>query len=114
MYICRFLKICFFALSIFSLEAREHKRECFKHNIQLQLSDANGFPVDGTQFWVTLDIIKEGPKVTIQLPVIDFQTGPMSTNPNDFPPLVSGAISTPRMAFYQNVYDLMTWSTVLT
>ena len=33
--------------------------QCFKHNIQLQLSDANGFPVDGTQFWVTLDIIKE-------------------------------------------------------
>ena len=68
---------------------KKHKRECFKHNIQLQLSDSLGFPVPGTEFWVTLDIIKEGNKVTIQFPVINFQTGPV--NPDDPGiPLVSG------------------------
>ena len=50
----------------------------FEHKIQLQLSDANGFPVPGTQFWITLTIIKESNKVTIQFPVINFQTGPVS------------------------------------
>ncbi len=48
--------------------------ETFSHNIQLQLSDSNGFPVDGTQFWVTLDVIKQGSQVTLQFPVINFQT----------------------------------------
>ncbi len=67
----------------------KHKRECFKHNIQLQLSDSLGFPVEGTEFWITLDIIKEGPKVTIQFPVINFQTGPVSRD-DSFVPLVPG------------------------
>lgn len=31
----------------------------FKHNIQLQLYDANGVPVYGTEFWVTLNIVKK-------------------------------------------------------
>ena len=67
----------------------KHERECFKHNIQLQLSDGLGFPVQGTQFWITLDIKKEGNKVTIQFPVINFQTGPVSPE-NPFFPLFPG------------------------
>ena len=58
-----------------------HHKKQFEHKIQLQLSDSLGFPVPGTEFWVTLTIIKEGPKVTIQVPVINFQTGP--TSPDD-------------------------------
>ena len=64
--------------------------QCFKHNIQLQLSDSLGFPVDGTQFWITLDIIKRGNLVTIQFPVINFQTGPSANNPAEVPPLLPG------------------------
>lgn len=64
---------------------REHKRpqktESFGHNIQLQLYDSLDVPVDGTQFWVTLKILKEGQKVTISLPIINFQTD--STSPDD-------------------------------
>ena len=67
--------------------------ECFKHTIQLQLSDANGFPVDGTQFWVTLDIIKQSNLVTIQFPVINFQTGPKSAE-DPGTPLPGGYIYT--------------------
>lgn len=67
--------------------------EYFQHDIQLQLSDPFGFPVPGTQFWVTLDIIKEGPKVTILLPLINFQTGPVANDPVEqpfLPPIVPG------------------------
>ncbi len=57
----------------------------FKHNIQLQLADSNGFRVVGTEFWVTVDIVKNGPRVTIQLPLINFQTGECSSS-NPFCP----------------------------
>ena len=60
------------------------ERKCLKHNIQLQLTDSNGNPVAGTEFWVTLTITKDGPDVTIQLPLINFQTGP--SNPGTFLP----------------------------
>lgn len=61
----------------------------FEHKIQLQLSDSFGLPVPGTEFWVSLTITKKGNKVTIQLPVINFQIGP--TSPNDpFPPQLPG------------------------
>src|SRR5690348_14277043 len=59
--------------------------ERFKHNIQLQLSDALGFPVQGTEFWVTLDVVKNGPLVTIQIPLINFQTGQISMDDPFFP-----------------------------
>ena len=59
------------------------KTKCFEHQIQLQLSDSLGFPVPGTEFWVKLNILKEGNKVTIQLPVINFQTGPFANNPDE-------------------------------
>lgn len=57
----------------------------FEHNVQLQLFDSLGFPVPNTRFWVTLEIIKEGPKVTIQFPVINFQTGPVANDPVEAP-----------------------------
>jgi hypothetical protein len=63
---------------------------CFKHAIQLQLANALGFPVENTNFWVTLDVIKQGPLVTIQLPLINFQTGPEGTIPPGIAPLVPG------------------------
>lgn len=59
--------------------------ESFKHNIQLQLADSLGFLVDGTQFWVELVIDKKGSLVTVQLPVINFQTGQVSTLSPYFP-----------------------------
>ena len=62
----------------------------FSHNILLQLSDSLGFPVANTQFWVTLLIVKEKNKITIQFPVINFQTGPSSNNPSASPPLLPG------------------------
>ena len=70
-----------------SMQAKDTNQnvQCFKHNIQLQLSDGNGFPVPGTEFWITLDIIKNGNLVTIQFPVINFQTGPVSTESPLFP-----------------------------
>ncbi len=65
----------------------------FKHNIQLQLSDALGFPVEKTQFWVTIDVVKNGPLVTLQIPLINFQTGQISMDDPFFPgplPYISG------------------------
>ena len=56
------------------------KRDEFTHPMQLQLYDGLGLPVDGTQFWVNLKIIKKGKKVKIQFPVINFQTGPVASN----------------------------------
>lgn len=54
-----------------------------QHQIQLQLCDSLGFPVEGTAFWVTLDLIKEGPIVTVQLPAINFETGQASNFPQE-------------------------------
>ena len=62
------------------MSSEECSREEFKHEMQLQLYDGLGVPVDGTQFWITLKIIKKGKKVKIQFPVINFQTGPVATN----------------------------------
>lgn len=73
-----------------SAEVNSHCKKQFEHKIQLQLSDSLGFPVPGTEFWVTLLIVKNGNKVTIQLPVINFQTGPSANNPAEPPPLVQG------------------------
>ncbi len=87
-----------------SLSARKDhcKIDCFSHNIQLQLADSLGFPVDGTEFWVTLDILKIGPWVTIQLPLINFQTGQISSNPREIPflpPLVNGGYLITKSGF---------------
>jgi len=66
-----------------------HNMHC-THDIQLQLADGLGFPVDGTQFWVSLDIVKQGPLVTIQLPVINFQTGQQTGSAGAIAPLIPG------------------------
>lgn len=63
-----------------------YKSCVLKHNIQLQLYDAYGVPVPGTEFWVTLNILKSGPKVTIQLPLINFETGPYANSSFELPP----------------------------
>ena len=63
----------------------EEKNKSFQHNIQLQLVDSLGFLVDGTQSWVTIDVIKNGPLVTLLLPQINFQTGQVSTDNPYFP-----------------------------
>src|SRR6266446_6110507 len=62
-----------------SASHHSYKIKSFTHSMQLQLSDSLGFPVPGTEIWVQLEIIKQGPLVTIQLPVINFETGPVST-----------------------------------
>ena len=74
---------------VFSLQNNQLKNS-YQHNIQLQLSDGNGVPVSGTKFWVTLTILKEGPKVTIQLPLINFVTGPYAHASFESPPVLSG------------------------
>lgn len=51
-----------------------YKSEPFEHNITFQLISSTGSPIAGTQFEVTLTILKEGPKIIIQFPVINFQT----------------------------------------
>ena len=56
------------------------KRDEFTHQMQLQLYDGLGLPVDGTKFWINLKIVKIGKDVRIQFPVINFQTGPVASN----------------------------------
>ena len=94
----KLLWICLLAINnrlIFSNLENKHKsqhKKCFQHTIKLQLSDSLGFPVPKTEFDVTLDIIKDGPKVIIQFPLINFQTGPMANDPKEIlpPNLVPG------------------------
>lgn len=73
--------------------AHTQKNEWFEHNIQFQLYDSLDVPVEGTQFWVTLKILKEGKKVTISLPAINFQTGPISSV-DPYNPLPGGTLRT--------------------
>ena len=89
--------VCNF-VSLFCLAKEEKskgifKSEMIKHDIELQLSDPYGIPVPGTQFKVTLNILKEGEKVTLQLPSINFVTGPIANAPFEkpfLPPPISG------------------------
>lgn len=69
------------------------QNETIKHKIQLQLSDPYGIPVPGTEFWVSLNIVREGQRVTIQLPSINFFTGPLAHASYEepfLPPPISG------------------------
>jgi hypothetical protein len=78
---------------VFKIEKPSSSNTSFKHNIQLQLSDPFGVPVPNTKFWVTLQIKKEGSKVTIQLPQINFITGPLANASFErpfLPPMISG------------------------
>ena len=62
-----------------------------EHRIQLQLYSNLTWPVDNTQFWVTLKIIKTDSKVEIFFPTINFQTGPY-TNDNNSTTLPEGGV----------------------
>jgi hypothetical protein len=55
----------------------------FKHRMQLQVSDSLGFLIDGTQFWITIEVSTDENTVLLQLPTINFQTisGPSDRNP---------------------------------
>ena len=45
------------------------------HNVQFQLFDAYGWPVENTEFWVTIKLHKQRDSITLSLPAINFQTG---------------------------------------
>jgi hypothetical protein len=67
-----------------SLNRSKH-RTTFKHSMQLYLADAYGIEVPGSEFWITIDVIKEkinnnATRVTLQLPSISFETGPFANN----------------------------------
>ena len=53
----------------------KYHKKYVKHDIQLQVADSMGFAVAGTEFWITVTIIKQGKKVTVQFPLINFVTG---------------------------------------
>lgn len=53
-----------------------------KHKIQFQLFDGLTYPVSGTEFWVTIKITKVGDTVVLSLPTINFQTGPVTGDPD--------------------------------
>lgn len=64
-----------------------------QHKIQFQIADGYGVPIPNTQFWVTLEILKQNEYVTIQFPTINFQT--VATNPDDpYGPFPSGSLFT--------------------
>lgn len=89
---------CAKARGIFKVKEPSKFSGSFTHNIQLQLSDPYGVPVPGTNFWVKLTIKKEGSKVTIQLPQVNFVTGPIANafyeQPFLPPPLQGGYLYT--------------------
>ncbi|HLX53362.1 MAG TPA: hypothetical protein VKR58_05450, partial [Aquella sp.] len=62
-------------------EESKDEIEIFSHKMQFQLYDSIGLPVPKTQFWVKLKIRKQGKLIHVELPVINFQTGP--TSPDD-------------------------------
>jgi len=67
-----------------SLEAKSSSAKTFRHRMQLYLADAYGIEVPGTDFWITLTVVKEkigsATRVTLQLPSISFETGPFANN----------------------------------
>lgn len=87
---------------IFEKHQNKNDRKEFEHNIQLQLFDSLDVPVEGTQFWVTVKILKEGQKVTISLPAINFQVGPASVQ-DPYHPLPGGTIRTTNGFFPKKI-----------
>lgn len=65
------------------------------HKIQLQLGDAYGVKVPGTEFWITLTILKDGPRVTMQIPCINFETGQFANDPYEIANPVLIVLGTP-------------------
>jgi len=68
-----------------TLKGRSSCAKIFDHKMQLYLADAYGLEVPGTDFWITLTVVKEkigdATRVTLQLPSISFETGPFANNP---------------------------------
>lgn len=62
--------------------SRDHAKP-FTRRIQLVLADSYGVPVPvpNTENWINLTILKEGSKVTIQFPCINFVTGQFANDP---------------------------------
>ena len=62
-----------------SSSSSHRKKECtrklVRHNIQLQLFDANGYAVENTAFWVTLKLQRDHNRVFMSVPGINFETG---------------------------------------
>jgi len=79
----------------------------FDHNLQLQLYDLYGVPVPNTQFWITIKVRKRKDKVTLQFPVINFQTGQYANNSLEPipppPPFIPGDIYILLTDFYLNM-----------
>lgn len=80
----KFIKILLLSFLLIPFSGEAGSRT-FHHSIQLQLSDPYGVPVPGTEFWVKLKILKEGNKVTLHLPQINFVTGPIANAPYEIP-----------------------------
>ena len=61
------------------MSCKHQNIRAISHDITLQLADSLGFPVENTQFIVTLEIQKVGKQVSINIPMINFQTGQISS-----------------------------------
>ncbi len=72
--------ILFFLTAAFLFMQRPLFSETFQHAIQLQLADESGAPVENTQFWVTIQIVKKKNQITLNFPTINFQTGQCAGN----------------------------------
>jgi len=62
--------------------------------MQLQLADVSGAPVANTAFWVTLTVAKEGDRITIYFPTLNFQVGQCAANDPDCTPTMPGYLIT--------------------
>jgi hypothetical protein len=78
---------------IYKVRSKESKRRVkpISHTFQLQLYNCNGVPVPDSHFPVTLTIIKDGARVTIQLPSIDFITSGSAAVSCDAPLIFPGS-----------------------
>lgn len=67
-----------------SSSSERGRAKVFKHKMHLYLADCYGFEVPSASFWITMDVIKEdlgdSTRVTLQLPTINFETGPYANN----------------------------------
>ncbi len=70
----------FFLAVAFLLLMQAAFAETFNHAIRLQLADGNGAPVENTQFWVTVQIVKKKNQITLNFPTINIQVGQCASN----------------------------------
>ncbi|AYV77268.1 MAG: hypothetical protein Barrevirus26_1, partial [Barrevirus sp.] len=62
-----------------SHKCEKHAFKTLHHNVQLQLFDGNGFPIDNTQFWLQLKLSTDKNRVFLSVPAINFQVPPNGT-----------------------------------